>query len=1329
MKKFLVILLCCSFSFNSYSQEWYDLYNQGTQMYDNYNLEKSKELSEQALGLLIAEKGNNNANVAAVLRQLVITCYEGDWLEEGIKYGSQELLVLEAIGNKDKLVYGTALYNLGLIFSVSEDYLKAKELLNQSLILYEVYHELGSPEIAEVQGSLASVMYYSGDKEQSELLFEKAIAILNQQDETSPEFFNIVYAYSELLIDLSKYDQAIESLLDLTEFYDDNSADKNYGSLLLKLGSTFEFNNDLVNAKKYYEESNRIFDLVQAPNESDNLNALSALTTVLLNEGAIEEALSKMKLLVDARSSKKDDAYYNSLVNLGKIYFRSFQFDKAEESFQIVLEEQESANSESYFNALSGMTLVDLEKGQFKKAAEESKKGLNAISEASQIKVDLLISYANANTALGRYKISQLALEEALGLVETNEKELEIKLGLVSLYTTTQNFDKAESLFKKLNKIYSKKKEQAPLQYASYLGVYANYLQYTSQYLSAENVLNESLEIKKKLLSVQNENYLSTYSTLGQLNLTKGKYDKAKSIFSKVLATKKTIPQITKYSLAYTNEKLGIVTKYLGEYADAESYFMEAMKLYGEEFGKAHVYYAGGSNELGLLYMKMGNLKAAAPLFQSALYIYEKAHGRNHVDYASVLENQAALFSLQGNYEKSRASLEQVLEIDKVLLGTEHPLYAKTLHNLAATLEETGEYEKASRFYEKSIRIYAKHFGDEHPSYATTLYNIAVLEQEIGNYEGAKVHYQQVIDIRKKVLNENHPDLAYSIYGKASVEQKLGDYEAARKDYQYAIESYMHSIQNYFPSLSEAEKSAFYGKIKPVFEAYQDFAIEYVSESRGDESSRDEILSTLYNLQLSTKALLLNATNKVRNRILNSGNDVLIAKYNEWKSIKEDLVKGLNMSQADLFANKIDLVALQQKSNQMEKELSKLSEGFANEFEKNIVQWTDVKSALVTGEGAMEIIRVKKNIKNDSVYYAALIVTPASESSPKLVIVKDGLNMETKFFKQYKNLIVFKMDNLRSFDQFWSAIDKEIEDIDNLYVSADGVYNKINVNTLFDPRKKEYVFDKYSIYLLSNTRELVENKEEIKARQTRNHATVFGYPDYEMGGISDVTIAAVSRGFENGVSELPGTLVEINNITNTLSRGGWEYDRHDRSDANEENVKKIDNPKLLHIATHGFFMSDINLGDNENIGLQSREAKYNPLFRSGLLLAGAGKTFRGEKLDGGEDGILTAYEAMNLNLDDTELVVMSACETGLGEIRNGEGVYGLQRSFIVAGADNLIMSLWKVNDETTQMLMSNFYKNWVGGKTKQEAFHDSIQILKKKFKQPYYWGAFVMLGH
>jgi CHAT domain-containing protein len=208
---------------------------------------------------------------------------------------------------------------------------------------------------------------------------------------------------------------------------------------------------------------------------------------------------------------------------------------------------------------------------------------------------------------------------------------------------------------------------------------------------------------------------------------------------------------------------------------------------------------------------------------------------------------------------------------------------------------------------------------------------------------------------------------------------------------------------------------------------------------------------------------------------------------------------------------------------------------------------------------------------------------------------------------------------------------------------------------------------------------------------------------------------------------LPGTNKEVDEIQNILKAASWSVSTHKMSDATEESIKQIHNPKILHVATHGFFMNDVDLLDSDDD--ETGKFLKNPLLRSGLLLAGAGVKEDDKDATVVDDGILTAYEAMNLTLDNTDLIVMSACETGLGEIRNGEGVYGLQRSFLVAGASAVMMSLWQVDDTATQELMVKFYSNWMSGDHKMDAFRKAQLSMKEKYKSPFYWGAFIMVGY
>jgi CHAT domain-containing protein len=213
------------------------------------------------------------------------------------------------------------------------------------------------------------------------------------------------------------------------------------------------------------------------------------------------------------------------------------------------------------------------------------------------------------------------------------------------------------------------------------------------------------------------------------------------------------------------------------------------------------------------------------------------------------------------------------------------------------------------------------------------------------------------------------------------------------------------------------------------------------------------------------------------------------------------------------------------------------------------------------------------------------------------------------------------------------------------------------------------------------------------------------------------------------LTPLPGTEKEVKNISDFFKSRKWVVNMHTGDDAVKAAVKSVNNPRVLHIATHGLFLNDIKPDDKDILGMEGKRVIENPLLRSGLFFAGASKAIEeGSNPTGYDNGYLTAYEAQNMDLDRTELVVLSACETGLGEIKNGEGVYGLQRAFQQAGAKSVLMSLWKVNDEATQELMTTFYKEWVSGKTKREAFNTAQKKIRDKYHYPYYWGGFVMVG-
>lgn len=435
-----------------------------------------------------------------------------------------------------------------------------------------------------------------------------------------------------------------------------------------------------------------------------------------------------------------------------------------------------------------------------------------------------------------------------------------------------------------------------------------------------------------------------------------------------------------------------------------------------------------------------------------------------------------------------------------------------------------------------------------------------------------------------------------------------------------------------------------------------------------------------------------------------------------------------------------------------------MSEVFAGYYQFKQYKFSDIQSCLNKDEAAIEVIRFRLYNKRwtDTVLYAVLILKPAKDAktdgfskSIEMVLLDKGNELEQLHIKNYKNCIKNKIPDNESYNQFWAKIAAKLKGIKKAYISPDGVYNQLNLVSLYNPKSKKYLIEELEIKLVTSTRDISENKN-ISVSENNKSAVLIGNPQFNM---SKADYKKVSINLDNnamtdnifgveeilamrsGIHPLPGTGVEIDNISQLLALNNWKTEKYTGIMALEEIVKNVHNPRILHIATHGKFMSDIEQ-EVSNPALEQDKQRYseNPLLRSYLIFAGAEKPASSEGGTGQQydvqtdDGFLTAYEAQNLYLDKTELVVLSACETGLGEIKNGEGVYGLQRAFIQAGAKSIIMSLWSVSDEATQELMTSFYTKWLSGKQKRQAFKEAQLELKAKYPMPYYWGAFVMVG-
>jgi len=797
-----------------------------------------------------------------------------------------------------------------------------------------------------------------------------------------------------------------------------------------------------------------------------------------------------------------------------------------------------------------------------------------------------------------------------------------------------------------------------------------------------------------------NINYSKVHADLGLLYATMGRFSTAEKFTSEALALRENNRGKSSLGYASSLNNRAVLMQEFARYHDAEQNFEEALGVVGRRIGLESQEYAVVLNNQAILFSEIGRYADGIENLKKASAILDKLKKRDLRNQVGFQSNLALLYQQTGKLPEAEAIY---VALEKAL-GNQNPYYAGVLNNLALLYIQMGKLDKVEGYLQQAAAVYKSKFGDQSPQYAKVISDQGNFYRAQGRFDDAEKLLTQALTVRATALGESHPDYVKSQEDLGILSWKKGDFAKASEYYSGAMTKSLDFINRYFPPMSEAEKTKYWDVLQPRFQRFYNYCLEGSTANPG-------LLQTMFEYQMATKGLLLNSTNKIKRAIMSSGNDELIKDYVAWLDKKEALARFYSLSKAELINQKVDIAALEKEANDMERSLSSRSSEFSQGYASELVEMKKITDLLGDTEAVVEIVRVRKFDKDltaDS-RYAVLVLTKGA-AQPKVAILDNGSQLETRFAKFYKNAVLQRIPDEFSYIQYWSKVDPLLAGKKVLYLSPDGVYSQVNVATIRKPAA-EYVGSRFDIVTFGNSRDLISAKERKPAAGKK--AFLLGFPEF--GGAAPA---------------LPGTKVEIASVAGVLKTAGYEVSQHTQADATESNMKEMGGQTLVHIATHGYFLPDT---DGDAMGVNADHAKSNPLLRSGLILAGApdpAKEERKSDLQSNDNGVLTAYEAMNLNLENTELIVLSACETGLGEVKAGEGVYGLQRAFQVAGANALLMSLWKVDDAATQMLMSSFYTNWTksGNKLKALKAAQAQLMANPKYKDPYYWGAFVLLG-
>ena len=468
-----------------------------------------------------------------------------------------------------------------------------------------------------------------------------------------------------------------------------------------------------------------------------------------------------------------------------------------------------------------------------------------------------------------------------------------------------------------------------------------------------------------------------------------------------------------------------------------------------------------------------------------------------------------------------------------------------------------------------------------------------------------------------------------------------------------------------------------------------------------------------YDAALIQKGFLLKYDGIISNNISNSNDAELIQAYNTFKQAES---AGSN----EKYSLEENVMYLYSKHPEFVRNAS-----FTN--------WNDVQKDLVKGDMAIEFVKCCSDGKDVS--YAALLLQSGWEK-PVIVRLSSERDMDALFAKGARAYL----DNERFYSMIWGQIEPYLTGVKRIYFSPYGVLSQLNIEVLHNGKGKP-MNKAYDIYRVSSTADLCKGEMTSYAS-----ATLYGGLNYDLDTDS---MRSISRGYTKGQwftsvpielekdftrkgwSYLPGTKKEVEQIQGILDKESIKNVTIMADSGTEESFKSVSgrSTPILHVATHGFYISE-KLAERSNPSLLKKDdgdSHIYPLRRSGLMMSGGQHAWIGEDIPKGiDDGILTAEEIAGLNLSGTDLLVLSACQTGLGEI-GGDGVYGLQRGFKIAGVNTIIMSLWEVSDAATEVLMTKFYSLLAKGNRKREAFDAAVEAVKKKYESPEYWAAFIML--
>ncbi|RKH64863.1 CHAT domain-containing protein [Corallococcus interemptor] len=947
---------------------------------------------------------------------------------------------------------------------------------------------------------------------------------------------------------------------------------------------------------------------------------------------------------------------------------------------------------------------------------------------------------------------------------------------LANLYLAQDRYSRAEPLYLRALTLQEADPGRSPLEVAETLVDLAGLYHQQMLYARAEPLYLRALALREATLGTEHPLLAEPLYWLAVLHRQQGRSARAAPLFARARALWETALGQDPADAADVLNRLAALHESQGLYAQAHSLLERALALREATLGERHPLVAESLNLLGRNLQLWGLLGQAEPLHQRALAIREATLGGTHDRVADSLAHLGALYMEQGSYARAQPLFERALAIWDTALGGEHAYVAHALIALANLHVAQGDYPGAEPLLRRGLAILERVCGAHHPLVAAALTNLAGLHAARGQYRRATRHLERALSIQEAALGREAAAVAFPLEELARVDAVQGRYARARTRYERALKlteatfgkdsAHVVSILNGLAEVRQAQH-----RLDEALSLFtRAFALSEQrlrQESLGfSESHRLHFLQWLRTDEERLYALLRAHPGDARVRRLALGAALLRKgrSIEETASISRTVYQGLEAKDRDTFARlgalraQLAHLSLQGPGTLSPQDYPRRLAALAEEgdvLEADLARRSAPLRALTALPSPDEVVdRVANALPRDG----ALVEFIAYDERHRIRVA--GLVSPGVQRLRYLALVLHPDATTRAVDlgpagpidaaaaRFRDALARRDAGIEapaqalyqrvfqpllpllgeqhHLFLSPEGPLALVPFAALHDGQG--FLVDAFDFTSLSSGKDLLPRPQErtapasvvVLANPDFSPALAASQPDASAGSARSRFTDPARRAWAS--TPLPGTGLEAEAIRRLLPQAQLFLG----PEATRERLLRLPTPGILHLATHGFFLGDVP-GDAASravihFGALADEPPLppamDPLLRSGLVFAGA--------RSGGE--LVTALELAGLDLWGTQLVVLSACDTGRGDIQLGQGVYGLQRAFLVAGAETVVTSLWKVEDETTSALMKRYYHHLLAGLGRGEALREAMRALRQHRPHPYYWAPFIVVG-